>query len=58
MLDPNLGRSDHMRRIDDIRHQQEKQGIYKAPNFMLFGTASFVLLVLIVIFILLFVVHP
>lgn len=56
MLDPDIRRSDRMRRVEDIRHQQEKQGIYKAPNFQLIGFASFVLLILIVVF-LLFVFH-
>ncbi len=57
MLDPNLRRSEQMRTIEENRRRLEKQGIYKAPNFMLMGTAGFVLLVLIIV-ILLFIVHP
>jgi hypothetical protein len=57
MFDPNLRRSERMRTFEENRQRLEKQGIYKAPNFMLMGTAGFVLLVLIIV-ILLFIVHP
>ena len=57
MLDPDLRRSDRMRRVEDIRREQEKQGIYKAPNFMLIGVATLVFFILIVVLIM-FVLHP
>jgi hypothetical protein len=56
MLDPNLRRSERMRTFEENRQRLEKQGIYKAPNFMLMGTVGFVLLVLIIV-ILVFIVH-
>jgi hypothetical protein len=57
MLDPDLRRREQMRTFEENRRQLEKQGIYKAPNFMLMGTVGFVLLVLIIV-ILVFILHP
>ena len=57
MLDPNLKRSEQMRTIEENRRRLEKQGIYRAPNFMLMGTVGFILLVLIIV-ILVFILHP
>ncbi len=57
MLDPDLRRSDRMRTFEVDRQRLEKQGIYKAPNTMLMGTFSLVVVVLLILFII-FVLHP
>ena len=56
MLDPNLRRSDRMRTFEENRKRMEKQGIYRAPNFMLRGTVSFVIIVLLIL-LAMFVLH-
>jgi hypothetical protein len=56
MLDPNLRRSDQMRTFEENRQRMEKQGIYRSPNFMLRGTVSFVILVLLIL-LAMFVLH-
>jgi hypothetical protein len=56
MLDPNLRRSDQMRTFEENRQRMEKQGMYRSPNFMLRGTVSFVILVLLIL-LAMFVLH-
>jgi hypothetical protein len=56
MFDPNLQRGERMRTFEEDRQRMEKQGIYKAPNFMLTATISFVIIVLIILFAM-FVLH-
>ena len=56
-FDPDLRRSSRMKAFEENRQQCEKQGIYKAPNFMLIGGISFFLTVL-VIAIILIALHP
>jgi len=56
MQDPNLWRSDKMRTFEESRQRMEKQGIYEAPNFMLRGALSLVIIVLVILFAI-FVLH-
>src|SRR2546421_12292465 len=56
-FDPDLKRSSRMKAFEEDRQRLEKQGIYKAPNFMLIGGFSFFLIVLIIVIILI-VLHP
>ncbi len=56
MMDPNLRRSDQMRTFEENRQRMEKQGVYRSPNFMLRGTVSFVILVLLIL-LAMFVLH-
>lgn len=56
MLDPNLRRSDRMRTFEENRQRMEKQSIYRAPNFMLRGIVSFVIIVLLIL-VAMFVLH-
>jgi hypothetical protein len=56
MLDPNMRRSEQMRTFEENRQRMEKQGIYRAPNFMLRGIVSFVILVLLIL-VAMFVLH-
>jgi hypothetical protein len=57
MFDPNLQRGERMRTFEEDRQRMEKQGIYKAPNFMLRGTISFAIVVLFIILIAVFLFH-
>jgi hypothetical protein len=49
MLDPDMRRSEQMRTFEENRQRMEKQGVYRAPNFMLRGTVSFVIIVLLIL---------